>query len=474
SGPSVVKRACDSCHRRKVKCIGEGTNPCKNCVSAGLACTYNAIPQKKGPKGSRSKVLSELRETQKQSPYAPSGSVYDQSSIRSRSHSPHLGRSGLLTPELVNFCAEYFFANLYSTHPVLDRQQLQEVVLLLDTSVEAYSTVTALCAYMALQPGIALPPGLGLRPDLALVTPFQLGNLLLEEAVRANKLHEDMENVAIQRIVVAYLIFGCYHCLDRQNTAWVYLRLATTLAYIMGLHSGETYNVNNPGESAKRRKLFWLLFVTERAFALKHHRPITLHATIPVPSVNDDPSELHDMAGFIHLINLFKPFNETFFGLWNRTQTGAVPAWLHQLQLQLSEALPSYLDTTEIQAVDLRVSQLWLRTMVWQLAVSHGFVSSVASDSTLQFRYPIEISRELTEATTEFSRHAIETHGIGLVEKLFDIACTLTDILAFASPAQQQSTAYGLDTNSGRTYLSYMVSLITSLRAAQPRHHSLL
>lgn len=32
---------------------------------AGLACTYNAIPQKKGPKGSRAKVLAEIREHQR-------------------------------------------------------------------------------------------------------------------------------------------------------------------------------------------------------------------------------------------------------------------------------------------------------------------------------------------------------------------------------------------------------------------------
>jgi hypothetical protein len=63
--PPAILTTHRSCHRRKVKCIGEGTNPCKNCLSAGLACTYNAIPQKKGPKGSRAKVLSELRENQR-------------------------------------------------------------------------------------------------------------------------------------------------------------------------------------------------------------------------------------------------------------------------------------------------------------------------------------------------------------------------------------------------------------------------
>ncbi|KFX95023.1 hypothetical protein V490_04041, partial [Pseudogymnoascus sp. VKM F-3557] len=64
SASTSVKRACDACHRRKVKC--DGLSPCRNCSSAQLACTYNAIPQKKGPKGSRAKVISELREQNRQ------------------------------------------------------------------------------------------------------------------------------------------------------------------------------------------------------------------------------------------------------------------------------------------------------------------------------------------------------------------------------------------------------------------------
>ncbi|KUJ19143.1 uncharacterized protein LY89DRAFT_478685 [Mollisia scopiformis] len=49
-----VKRACDACHRRKLKC--DGINPCRNCSSAQLSCTYHAIPQQKDPKGSRAKL----------------------------------------------------------------------------------------------------------------------------------------------------------------------------------------------------------------------------------------------------------------------------------------------------------------------------------------------------------------------------------------------------------------------------------
>jgi len=134
-----------------------------------------------------------------------------------------------------------------------------------------------------------------------------------------------------------------------------------------------------------------------------------------LPTVDEDPTDASSISGFIHLIKLYRPFDETFFGLWNRTRHGAVPSWLAQLQNQLSDALPAYIEGTETQQVDLKMSQAWLKTMVWQLAISHGFISSMASDTTFTFRYPIEISRDLVEMSSAFSQHAMEVHGIGLV-----------------------------------------------------------
>lgn len=140
-----------------------------------------------------------------------------------------------------------------------------------------------------------------------------------------------------------------------------------------------------------------------------------MYDTIQLPSPEEDPTETVQLTGFLHLIKLYKPFDETFFGLWNRSIHGSVPSWLIQLQQQLSDALPNYLDGTETQIIDLKMSQQWLKMMIWQLAISHGFISTMASDNTLSFRFPIEISRDLVELSGEFSQHAMEVHGSGIV-----------------------------------------------------------
>jgi hypothetical protein len=106
--------------------------------------------------------------------------------------------------------------------------------------------------------------------------------------------------------------------------------------------------------------------------------------------------------------------------------------------------------------------------MVWQLSISHGYLSSAAADSTMSFKYPIEISRDLIAATSGFSQAAMEVHGIGLVEKLFDVACTLTDVMSCV-PFEQHTFEYG-----PRDYLNQFLSLISTLRGGQQRYLPLL
>jgi hypothetical protein len=143
---------------------------------------------------------------------------------------------------------------------------------------------------------------------------------------------------------------------------------------------------------------------------------LTLQATITLPTPNEDPTEpAPPLTGFIHLVSLFRPFDDMFISLWNKTRSDCSPAYLSALQKQLTEALPAYLNSTENQAADLRTSQQWLRTMVWQLSIQNGCLSSGNDDPSMTFQYPVEIARDLVSMTSQFSHQSMEVHGIGLV-----------------------------------------------------------
>lgn len=370
--------------------------------------------------------------------------------------------------DMITTCVDYFFAHVYPTQPILHRQKVGETIGQMETSVEAYCLVVSLCAYMMIQPNMIIPQeaceGLEIPPQCTL----QLGHTLLHETLRVRKGCNYIESPSVWSVITSFFLFGSYFCLDRHNTAWFHLREATTLAHIMGMHEENNYRGIDIIESSRRRRLYWLLFVTERAYALQQHKPLTLHATINLPTLEEDPAETVELNGFIHLVNLFRPFDDTFVGLWNKARVGCTTEWLARLQQQLSDALPDYLQCTESQAVDLRCSQQWLRTMVWQLSISHGFLSSAAADNAMSFKFPIEVSRDLVNSATQFSQPAMEVHGIGLIEKLFDVACCLTDVMAVI-PHEQYTFEFG-----PRDYLNQLMSLISTLRGGHQRYLPLL
>lgn len=260
-----IKRACDCCHKRKVKCIGDGSRPCKNCTAAGLTCTYNTVPQKKGPKGSRAKVISELRETQRQSQLAISntnGGIL--AADGTHKQTPFAPVSDILSMELITACVEFFFTNLYPTQPILHRIKVGETIGQMDTNPEAYCLVASLCSYMLIQPNMNLPPEAGSDGEDAAPTHMLLGRTLLQDVLRVRKGSDYVETPTIWSVITSFFLFGSHFCLDKHNTAWFHLREATTLALVINMHEEESYTPLDPIESSRRRRLFWLLFVTER------------------------------------------------------------------------------------------------------------------------------------------------------------------------------------------------------------------
>ncbi|KAL9124395.1 MAG: hypothetical protein Q9217_006271 [Psora testacea] len=437
---------------RKVRC--NSCQPCENCAQAGLSCTYDAIPQKKGPKGSRAKVISELRETQKRSDRAQMQNGV--SSYHSLPGTPtYAPTPGLLTPELIDACAESFFVHVYPIMPILHRDQWQNVTRSMGQFVEAYCLVAALCAFMLIQPGVASHVHSPVEERSRSITDPEMGIALMEEVGRVRKAYDYIENPTVQTVIISFFLFGSSFGLNKHNAAWFHLREATAFTQLLGMQDENTYSFGNVVENARKRRLFWLL-----AYALQKHRPLTLHATIGLPTVDADSSA--STTGFIHLVNLYQHFDDTFIGLWNKSRTDCSTFWLAQLQQQLTEVLPAYIDTTESQAADLGISQQWLRTIVWQLSITNGYLSVTSPDSAMTFGYPIEIAKDLVAVTQHLSKPSMEVHGIGLIEKVFDITCTLIDVMSCVSSASNNQ-------QSPQQYLNQLLVLISTLRGGESR-----
>lgn len=460
---SAVKRACDACHRRKVKC--DGVNPCRNCSSAQLSCTYNAIPQKKGPKGSRAKVISELRETQRQTSLAAKVSSRLQGAPCSPSSSALSPTPGLLTSALVKSCVSFFFDNMYTQLPILERGIVEQQVLYMEHNRDSYCLMTSLCAFALMQPGMAMPSSEPYNLDQAPGANIIASQLLIDETLKVRKGYEYIDTVSLNALVTDFFLFGCYYGQELHDRAWYYLREASTMINLVGMHKEEYYMQLEATEASRRRRLFWLVYATERAYAISRHRPLTLQATISFPTVKDDPSDplAHQLGGYMMLMNLFRPFDDTFTNTWNKARGQVSTQVANGLHKQLNELVQSYL-CQDSSFTDLHNNQSWLKSTVWQLTNSNG------GNNEDVFQYPASMSRDLLMAmAAQFPpMQGMDLLNCGLIEKLLDVTYSLVEYLQM-QPASRDPFTVG-----PREHLEQILSIIAMSRNGDHRFLGLL
>lgn len=266
SKSSSQKRACDCCHKRKVRCVG---SPCENCVVSRLTCTFSNVPQKKGPRGPRANVMSALRHAQLQC------SIENQN--RPKSHcvqQPHRSE-GLVSEELIKSCFGYFFDRLYPTQPILHRHKVGETIGLMDTSDEAYCLVLSACAYILTRPDFVAPQEVldscsahaqsVVHRDKCTVDVYAL----LEEVRRLRNTTECAEKPTIWSVTTSFLLYNSFFNLGKHNAAWLHLREAITFALFLKMDQETYYDLEDIEESTRSRCLYWLLYVTERSVILQ-------------------------------------------------------------------------------------------------------------------------------------------------------------------------------------------------------------
>lgn len=181
------------------------------------------------------------------------------------------------------------------------------------------------------------------------------------------------------------------------------------------------------------------LLIHNRAYALQRHRPLTLQRTLALPTISPDDPEAPIISGFFDLISLFQSIDDNFVSLWNvSTQPHSAPfsseeaanvsaRQLSALQEMLAQSIPDVKKRTEVQQADLLISRQWLKTMVWQLCVTKGLLSSSSNDESMSFHYPVPIARDLVKVSTSLKRESFEPHGQGIV------SCSCTKQIALLS-----------------------------------------
>ena len=479
--PSKVKQACDCCHTRKIRC--DGDDPCANCHAADLRCTYLIVPKKKGPKGPRTgkssagyrkrreQFLIEVLSPRKQPPIVPQRTEEPQPSADSLCNGAfNFAPSRVISPDVIRRCIDGFFAHKYPIMPILDRDHIYASLESVHEQPEQYALITALCAMIILQPEILGSPVSSKKSCHKSQLPSP--ELLIAETHRSRLFCNHIETPSLAAVQTSFFLFAASFSLEKDNSAWFYIREAMTMLQLQHFHEEDTYSrIADPQYATYCRRTFWLLFITERAYALQRHRPLTLQKTIELPKVNPGP-EAAILSGFLDLVSLFQNFDDTFLSLWNLSSADstASPQSLVLLQDILEFSLPDVSDRTEIQQADLLVSRQWLKTMVWQLCVTKGLLSSSTTNESMSFQYPVTIARDVVRVSRLLPLKAFEANGVGILEKVFDIGCSLADVLLI-HPTVVQTPALEI---GPRDYLMELMKIMGTVLGGSSRYLRLL
>lgn len=163
---------------------------------------------------------------------------------------------------------------LYPIMPVVSPEQvLHDSQDPLSLSPERYAFITALCAATHSQLELdeaKIEVDINIDSTSASLSCFSGIELLTEATDARGKCSNICEYVTVESLLTSFFLFATYGNLDLHDQAWFYLSQATTMAHTLGLHRENTYSEFGAGESEERRRVFWLLFVTERyVLALK-------------------------------------------------------------------------------------------------------------------------------------------------------------------------------------------------------------
>lgn len=316
----------------------------------------------------------------------------------------------------------------------------------------------------------------------------------------------------LERVLITFFLYACHAVLFHHSQAFFWLREATTLWVVLRIDDGSGSNAGGSEEQrelARTRKrladrLFWVLLVSERSHGIRYRRPITLQITPTTPSLDfcTDP----EFAGLASLVALFRQLDTGFMSLLNEEVTSAslfaspamVAAPLDVVEKSIAEAVPGpspgagplpglgsgsspgsislppmspdgrlldsipaspiaaqapcllptgHLHTTQV--ANLKITQLWLRVILWQIRLRIGLlipppprpatsstivtsspISGTGVKESLTYHHPLSIGHELVQVTRSLPLESIRVHGVGLTEKVFDIACAMVDVLA--------------------------------------------
>ncbi|KAK4191024.1 major facilitator superfamily domain-containing protein [Podospora australis] len=439
----IGSRSCDGCKIRKVKCTE--TTPCQRCVAAGIECTFNTTQSQRGPRSLRARTLQQIRNATTNTASAHQTAPEEVNGTNA-TRSQRQPTTGTVTPSpsiisieslVVRLCI--YRLRLFPVWPIVSVEEIIAALHRDTDDVETYTLAVAIGAATVAQLKLSRFKDPSITDNLTATD--------LETECQRTRGALSSASTSLSRLQTSFFLH-IYH--ENQvpggTESLLYLREAISLAQIMGLHRPSSYLELHPTEDRLRRRILWLLFVTERGVAMLHRLPVVLTSAEKFPPLDNVNSGIdegpHVLPAFKKLVNLFWIFDQSRAlavlqdAADDLSGTSASPNHevLRALQKSLRDAhLGGETEGNDIQKADISITRQWMQILIWRATQGHSYWRIGDNSSASVIASPIQIAQELLDDISKLPNAALEAHGPGIEFKVFEIASAVADSLNFVN-----------------------------------------
>ncbi|EAW18197.1 putative C6 transcription factor [Aspergillus fischeri NRRL 181] len=434
----LTKRACDECISRKVKC--SGSSPCDTCLktSKEAGCTYLKPPGRRGPKArrysskSRSASDGSIGHAHTEEAAARTQSVENRPVIHADVHADTEGDESLSASDwrketcipkaILVYIVRLYQTFSYSVWPVVDADAVLQQLENGTCDAQTLCLVLALCAATMAQ--LQLAPMAG--DDGHMVD----SGLLKLECMRLRERSDYRENLDVKGVLVSFFLHVYHAKINQRKSAMLFIQEAVASARLLGLDTNERNTFVTDGVVANEEIVFLLLWVSERGYAMHLGVRPSYSDPVQVPDAAQLAMNPHAW-GLLELFSLFVTFDKIRA---QRCRSGSLAQALSPASLAETEAALSLLafnsdHQASTRLADCYITREWMRTIVWQEALSRHLLSSTATTEVMTFRFPVIVGRDLL----------MSLHGLSETDLLplgrDQVANSLADTVLYTPPS---------------------------------------
>ncbi|KAK9420540.1 putative Major facilitator superfamily (MFS) profile domain-containing protein [Seiridium unicorne] len=452
-----VRRACDGCRLRRVKCNGDPER-CQQCAHLNLRCVYTTARPKSSRTGvARGSVISRIKEKSASSTTAIASrsicSSHDSTASVGSSTSHRLSSPRELLQ--VAYSKEFFTAlidgyklHVYPVNPIIAPSEILESIDRMDMPDHLVDNALV-HAYAAVTLNLTTPNWQANQDESARIHQL-LGlalaarNTVMTQCMTSarSSLHPHLTPHLIMTAIFAEI---CLMAVGKFSEAFMVLREAIAMVQLLRvdllvdeqpeLHraqSGSRFGNDahiSPSERTRRIRMYWEAFIHERFLAIVAYYPPALSPLPPEVSLPREdtsiPTNVH--VGWQHLIKLFSVLDDNFVHHWMNANNAAPKTVTYEWIESKMHYLNNLYDIDHII-----ITRQWLLMLLWQLAISNVLLTSedTASEaSAMSLQFPVRLSQQLRQVVVSLGRPSIERHGSGMLKKLFEITNALADVI---------------------------------------------